>query len=244
MQMLQKKNYTTPTTRFASITEIVDAARPLSIPKFRNKKQPQNKSRKLFYNITQATVTNTFGVNRAGVVTNFVYNKKPYQLMLNVMSMYKTPLIFPGVEYLNPGRIVFDFTTNHAVSRIFYLGSQIILDLLPYHLFVSSINNYYNNKKTFARSSGTFGVKLKAKKTVKLIMVKLPSSVTYFFLKTTKCFIGKNHNFFNNKFIEGKWGFGIHKTKTIHVRGVAMNPVDHPNGGRTKAKQPEKSPWG
>jgi len=26
------------------------------------------------------------------------------------------------------------------------------------------------------------------------------------------------------------------------VRGVAKNPVDHPNGGRTKAKQPELSP--
>jgi large subunit ribosomal protein L2 len=25
------------------------------------------------------------------------------------------------------------------------------------------------------------------------------------------------------------------------VRGVAMNPVDHPNGGRTKTNQPEKS---
>jgi ribosomal protein L2 len=22
-----------------------------------------------------------------------------------------------------------------------------------------------------------------------------------------------------------------------------MNPVDHPNGGRTKSVQPEKSPW-
>lgn len=28
------------------------------------------------------------------------------------------------------------------------------------------------------------------------------------------------------------------------VRGVAMNPVDHPNGGRTKTNQPEKSVWG
>jgi len=26
------------------------------------------------------------------------------------------------------------------------------------------------------------------------------------------------------------------------VRGVAKNPVDHPQGGRTKAKQPELSP--
>lgn len=242
--MLQKKNYITPTTRFASITEIFDSARPLVTLTVRNKKQPHNKARKRFYNITQVSLSNTFGINRGGVVTSYVYNKKPYQLMLNVVSMYKTPLVIPGIENLTPGRIVFDFTTNYNVVKVFYLGSQILIEALPYHLFVSAINNYYNNKKTFARSSGTFGMKLKAKKTVKLIMVRLPSTLTYFFLKTTKCFIGKNHNFFNNKFIEGKWGFGIHKTKTIHVRGVAMNPVDHPNGGRTKAKQPEKSPWG
>jgi large subunit ribosomal protein L2 len=28
------------------------------------------------------------------------------------------------------------------------------------------------------------------------------------------------------------------------VRGVAMNPVDHPHGGRTKTNKPEVSPWG
>lgn len=28
------------------------------------------------------------------------------------------------------------------------------------------------------------------------------------------------------------------------VRGVAQNPVDHPNGGRTKTNKPERSPWG
>jgi large subunit ribosomal protein L2 len=25
---------------------------------------------------------------------------------------------------------------------------------------------------------------------------------------------------------------------------VAMNPVDHPHGGRTKTNKPEVSPWG
>ena len=33
------------------------------------------------------------------------------------------------------------------------------------------------------------------------------------------------------------------KTKPV-VRGVAMNPVDHPHGGRTKTNQPEVSKWG
>ena len=34
------------------------------------------------------------------------------------------------------------------------------------------------------------------------------------------------------------------KNKRISVRGVAMNPVDHPNGGRSNTKQPLKNPWG
>lgn len=33
--------------------------------------------------------------------------------------------------------------------------------------------------------------------------------------------------------------FGIRPT----VRGVAMNPVDHPHGGRTKTNSPELTPW-
>jgi len=28
------------------------------------------------------------------------------------------------------------------------------------------------------------------------------------------------------------------------VRGVAMNPVDHPHGGRTNGGRPSVSPWG
>jgi large subunit ribosomal protein L2 len=39
----------------------------------------------------------------------------------------------------------------------------------------------------------------------------------------------------------GYWrSFGL---KSI-VRGVAMNPVDHPHGGRTKAVKYPRTPWG
>lgn len=164
--------------------------------------------------------------------------------MLQVKSIYNMNILWPGVEFSLPGRPLFDLTKSYITQNVKYLGSQITLGLLPYHLFASFLNNYGNFKKTFAKASGTASLKLKAKKTVKLILVELPSGQNYFFLRDTKCIIGKNFNFFNHKFIEGKWGFSLHKTKTLSVRGVAMNPVDHPNGGRTKAKQPEKSPWG
>ena len=31
--------------------------------------------------------------------------------------------------------------------------------------------------------------------------------------------------------------------KKIIVRGIAKNPVDHPNGGNSNTKQPLRTPW-
>ncbi len=241
--MLQKKNYITPPTRHASVIYLIDNQKP-QLRTYLKKKKSLNAKRKVFYSNTLNTSLDSLGVTYCGVVTSYNYNKRPYQLMITVKSIYNNYTILPGMEGVIPGQQIFDLSKNCSFQNIFYLNSQIIIDLLPYHLFISSINNYHNSKRTFAKASGAFAIKLKAKKTVKLILVKLPSESNYFFLKNTKCFIGKSYNFFNNKFVEGKWGFSIHKKKTLHVRGVAMNPVDHPNGGRTKAKQPEKSPWG
>lgn len=241
--MLQKKKYITPTTRFASVVNVIDNTRP-KLKYFSKCKRYTMRGKKIFFKNNQITPSNNFGVNLAGVVMNYNYNKKPYKLMVTVRSIYNHLSILPGVEASLPGRSVFDFSKDCAFRKVFYLGSLVTVDLLPFNLFVSSINNFSNSKRTFAKASGTYATKLKAKKTVKLTLLKLPSAVTYFFLKNTVCTIGKNYNFFNNKFIEGKWGFSLHKTKQLVVRGVAMNPVDHPNGGRTKAKQPEKSPWG
>lgn len=241
--MLQKKKYITPTTRFASVIQIFDNFYGKNKKFFKIKKNQKNQKKK-FYKPTNLKLTNNLNLNYINVVTAYSYNKKPYQVMLNLKSLYNTNLLSPGVEFLVPGKKVFNLTKNLTFKNISFLGSQIILGDVPHYLNICYIMNNYNNKLTYAKSSGMFGLKLKAKKTVKLVLIKLPSSVTYLFVKTVRCFLGKNSNFFNNKFIEGKWGFSIHNSKSIVVRGVAKNPVDHPNGGRTKAKQPEKSPWG
>ena len=36
----------------------------------------------------------------------------------------------------------------------------------------------------------------------------------------------------------------IRQNKTLQVRGVAKNPIDHPNGGRTRGKNSFRTPWG
>jgi ribosomal protein L2 len=107
----------------------------------------------------------------------------------------------------------------------------------------SNVYNFQNNKVTYARSSGSFCKLRKSKKSKnKLLTVVLPSGINIFIKKITKVYLGKNTNFNVNSLIEGKFGYGFHVYKKINVRGVAMNPVDHPNGGRTKTVQPERSP--
>jgi large subunit ribosomal protein L2 len=114
---------------------------------------------------------------------------------------------------------------------------------LPVNTFCSNITNITNTKITFAKAGGTYAkIKKNKKSKKKLLLLELPSRQQLLVTKNTKVYVGQNQNFRTNELIEGKWGYGFSLKKKINVRGVAMNPVDHPNGGRTKTVQPERSP--
>jgi len=74
--------------------------------------------------------------------------------------------------------------------------------------------------------------------------IKLPSNFilnTSFFESAT---IGRTSNTFHNKIIYGKAGKNRYRGIRPSVRGIAMNPVDHPHGGRTNGGRPSTTPWG
>jgi large subunit ribosomal protein L2 len=48
----------------------------------------------------------------------------------------------------------------------------------------------------------------------------------------------------HKKFFNGKAGYWKIYGKKPLVRGVAMNPVDHPHGGRGKSIKYPRTPWG
>lgn len=240
--MLQTKKYITPPTRFATIITVHDQT-PIKFMKTK-KKANLIKHKKIFYISKRINAHHSMRLNWAAIVENYSYNRKPYQMFLICKGLFNQQLILPGIEGLIPGQILRNYSKNISFLRQNYLGSQVFVKDLPFFLYVTHISNNFNNKSSYAKASGTFGTKLKPKKTIKLTVIELPSNKEYFFLNNTPAFVGKNTNFFNHKFIEGKWGWSLYTTKKLTVRGVAKNPVDHPNGGRTKAKQPEKSPWG
>lgn len=56
---------------------------------------------------------------------------------------------------------------------------------------------------------------------------------------------GRSSNIYNRLFDVKKASNRFFYTKKkVNVRGIAMNPIDHPNGGRTKVKTPFMTPWG
>lgn len=110
--------------------------------------------------------------------------------------------------------------------------------------FISSLEIIPGRGSQYSRSSGTKSRIIKFDKSNHSVLVKLPSGVKkifsyYSFATLGQIYLKENKNFQNGK--AGYWRtFGV---KSL-VRGVAMNPVDHPHGGRTKSVKYPRTPWG
>jgi len=201
--------------------------------------------RKKFYNaFSLNTFYNIFNYNNF-LVKLPIYTYKPYKKFFLCEDIYNNEFIIPGIENINSGNIYFISQLYLKVFRIFcFKGLPTYLQNIPFNINFSNVGNFFTQKVTYAKSAGTYCKIRKFKKgKKKLILIILPSNKEIYLTKQTIVYIGKNQNFYSNKLIEGKYGFSFHNFKKINVRGVAMNPVDHPNGGRAKSVQPEKSPW-
>lgn len=100
-------------------------------------------------------------------------------------------------------------------------------------------------KSLLARAAGTFCKILWHQPKTWLTVLRIPSKKLLKISMSSSVIIGRNANQLFNKLT---WGCAKktikHYKKVKSVRGVAMNPVDHPNGGRANTKQPLKNPWG
>ena len=125
----------------------------------------------------------------------------------------------------------------------FYLGWQCLLGFLPRFIFISNIYFYKYKHGILSSAPGTYTQILNLSKDKGLVKLKLPSGKFYWLLKNTACLVGRNNNIFKKYSVFGYFKPCFNLGKKPKVRGVAMNPVDHPHGGRTKTNKPEVSPW-
>jgi len=124
---------------------------------------------------------------------------------------------------------------NFKVGNLFNLGS------LPLGVFVHNI--FFPQKKTgFARSAGCSAQLIS--KDHQYCRVRLSSGQHRLFNLKTTATLGLISNPLKRQVVFGKAGRSRWLNKRPIVRGVAMNPIDHPHGGKTSGGRPSVTPWG
>ncbi len=109
------------------------------------------------------------------------------------------------------------------------VGNALFLSDIPVGSMIHSIELQPGQGAAMARSAGTYGQLLG--RDGKYGIVRLPSSETRMILLTCKATMGTTSNPDHSLEVAGKAGRNRWKGRRPHVRGVAMNPVDHPMGG-------------
>jgi len=123
-------------------------------------------------------------------------------------------------------------------------GNALRLRHIPVGTIVHAIEMKPGAGAKLARGAGS-QVQLMAKEG-KFALLKLPSGEQRMVLADCRATIGQVGNLEYENISIGKAGRSRWAGKRSHVRGIAMNPVDHPHGGgegRSKGNHPQ-SPWG
>lgn len=124
-------------------------------------------------------------------------------------------------------------------------GNALPLSDMPLGTFIHNIELRPGEGAKLVRSAGS-SVQLIAKED-KYVQVKLSSGEVRFIPSDCMATVGQVSNPDHENISYGKAGRIRWLGKKPHVRGVAMNPVDHPLGGgegKTSGGRPACTPWG
>ena len=124
-------------------------------------------------------------------------------------------------------------------------GNAMPIRCIPLGTIIHAIELKIGKGAQLARSAGTQAQLMS--KEGKYAQVKLPSSEVRMILMDCKATIGRVGNVDHDDVSIGKAGRSRWLGIRPHVRGVAMNPVDHPHGGgegRTSGGRHPVTPWG
>jgi large subunit ribosomal protein L2 len=145
---------------------------------------------------------------------------------------------------LKPGNFVFTTLRPQLFSYKYRVGCNIMLKYSHYtHIFFNLQINL-NKYGQYARSAGTFCKIISVNWTKNSARIILPTGLVRIISIFCTGTLGRASNMYHNREFLVKAGFNRNRGVRPSVRGVAMNPVDHPHGGRTKTNSPEVTPWG
>lgn len=175
-----------------------------------------------------------------------LFNVKLYCYnLLNINRKYKNiakssigvTYILPLIDSVGLGEFC---KVYKNVSEFFYTikaGSLTMLKFLKPNFIVSNLGHH---TPKLSISNGTYSIINNLRSN--FITITLPSTIKKNIPLNYFAFLGRNSGIYTYKEYLGKASVKTKKLSRIIVRSCAKNPVDHPNGGRTRGKQKIKTP--
>jgi large subunit ribosomal protein L2 len=175
------------------------------------------------------------------IFTKSIYRNKYYGLFL-----YNNGLLFINILTLNLniGSIIINTTNNNYKLNT---GSSTIIKNIEPSIFINNLELQPGKGSQFCKTSGNYCFIINKYLTFKTkILIKLKKKT--FYLLHSKCLATLGINYFLDpkKKKVPKAGINRWLNKKPIVRGVAMNPIDHPHGGgqgKTSGGRCSVSPW-
>ena len=148
---------------------------------------------------------------------------------------------------LKKGSFIKNITSVNNIKN-FFLGLSLKLEFLKAGDLIHNIEMYPGKGSILCRAAGSFGIVLSQFDFSKIfVIVKLKSGEQYLLNKECFSSLGVVSNLNFKSRVLKKAGVSRNLGFRPTVRGVAMNPIDHPHGGgegKSTSGRPCVSPWG
>ena len=146
---------------------------------------------------------------------------------------------------VSPKGLEVGMTVTSGENAPFSVGNALPLWRIPLGTLVHNIELKPGRGGQMARSAGSYAQVMAKEGNV--VTLRLPSNEVRMVHRTCYATIGEVGNSDHENIVVGKAGKSRWLGRRPHVRGVAMNPVDHPMGGgegKSSGGRHPCSPWG
>ena len=190
-------------------------------------------------------------------VINYKNSHKLFGFVSNIQLIPKTQSFCflvvnsSGSVFYKPAgawRKSFSFIYSHQRSKLFatLFANPYSLKLATLALLqpISYLEITPLKGSQYARAPGSTAKALSKNRHTHTVLVRLPSGVRKVFSLYNAAVKGTPSLKEKKQVRSTKAGYWRSLGYKAKVRGVAMNPIDHPHGGRTKAIKYPRTPWG
>lgn len=213
--------------------------------------QPQLvRNRKRFQRLHYSKLTSTEKMQAVPSLVSGLFSSSTQQKLSFTCLTSTNSLFFHNLTGMKLFGFTF-FNRNRLYPKFNSLISSVLLLLAKRNVNYKCVRGFKDDVPKYALSAGSFAKPISMHFETGQFLLKLPSGTRrLFFILSQVIEIPKHRltspdiNSMGARLAYQSAGYYINRGFRSKVRGVAMNPVDHPHGGRTKSIRLPKTPWG